>query len=42
MVDNLFVNVTTEIQRFDVSYNQANKTFDDYIGRKAHISFLEN
>jgi len=43
MVDNLLVNLKTDrIIRIDVSYGGNSKTLDDYIGRKAHISFLEN
>lgn len=43
MVENLMGNITAEkIYKLDVYFEIKEKGFDSFIGRKAHILFLEN
>ncbi|KAL4442271.1 hypothetical protein ABPG74_005612 [Tetrahymena malaccensis] len=41
MVDNLLSNLKNDIQRLDINFEISEKGLDTFIGRKAHILFLE-
>lgn len=43
MVDNLLSGmITSKIHKLDIDFKPAEKGLDTFIGRKAHIQFLED